>query len=460
MSSLKQTITNVLEIDAKYRVEGVTGDLYALQDIDVQKRWDYSLPTLIAPRSEEPKRIQMNRRGVSEALFTSVPILSGIDLQNICIAGGSVSSLLLDGRLSSGQDIDMFVYGLDEGTANERIQQLTSDLINQYKQKDKYYYRREPQAVRNDYTLTLDIGDWKFQIIFRLYHSVSEILHGFDLGSSAVGLVADGQELEVYFTTLSKFCYEHCVNILDNTRRSATYEKRLEKYCKRGFSIVLPNMNVNGLSRVHLKYGKSDICELPYLVFSYKDLSGNRIFVEEFLAVGPNHTDPDAREHDYGDDRNGFTSFHSNLYNILHGRENLYYYASGDYIMRIFSGPPNITKGHVEDFYGKLTERIYKDGKFSVRDLERYLPEYEPEAAFRDIVINSDYEPLEESITQHKERVFKRLEELKERPIPWIHKDPGTQLVGSFSPITTTDVEWYGPHYKTNKPQLPVVTVE
>jgi hypothetical protein len=65
-------------------------------------------------------------------------------------------------------------------------------------------------------------------------------LHGFDLGSSAVGF--DGKD--VYFTTLSKFSYENMVNVVDTTRRSTTYERRLHKYLKRGFSIAIPKLDL------------------------------------------------------------------------------------------------------------------------------------------------------------------------------------------------------------------------
>src|SRR5690606_20981381 len=76
------------------------------------------------------------------------------------------------------------------------------------------------------------------QIIYRLYTSKSEILHGFDIGSSAVGY--DGKY--VYFTSLSKFAYEYGCNIVDISRRSTTYEQRLIKYLKRGFKIILPDL--------------------------------------------------------------------------------------------------------------------------------------------------------------------------------------------------------------------------
>jgi len=34
------------------------------------------------------------------------------------------------------------------------------------------------------------------------------------------------------------------VNVVDTTRRSTTYERRLHKYLKRGFSIAIPKLDI------------------------------------------------------------------------------------------------------------------------------------------------------------------------------------------------------------------------
>lgn len=443
-----QQIKELLALDNSSRKAGSSTDLWTLDHISVNKRWDYSLPTLVPISYEDQKRITVDRDGFRERLYKAIPFLPNVNLTNTCIAGGFASTILLDNHTSRDQDIDIFIYGLTEEEANKRVRNLVQDLIDCFETyldtKEGQYISKTIEAVRNNYTLTLTLGNWKFQIIFRLYNFISEILHGFDLGSSAIGWADD----QLYFTSLSKFCYEHRVNILDNTRRSATYEARLVKYMVRGFALVLPNLNTSILPRRHLKFNKAEIAELPFLVFSYTRVDGNRIYVKDFLTVGPNQADPDAREHDYGDDRNGFTSFHSNLYNLLHGRDNLYYYANGDYVPKIFDNPLNITRAQIEDFYSKIPNRLYSDGRFSVRDLERYLPEYDLATAFRDLVINKNSTVLEEMVVHHKNRLFTALDAQHKVGIKWITDEPGSQICGAFHPIKTTDVEWYGGYYQ------------
>ena len=124
----------------------------------------------------------------------------------------------------------------------------------------------------------------------RLYKTASEILHGFDLGSSAVGYDGDN----IYFTTLGKFCHEFSCNIIDTTRRSTTYEQRLAKYFNRGFNIVLPKFDITKLRTIYFKYDKSEICELPYFTFGYDAIIGNKITVDDFYNKCIYHSDYDA----------------------------------------------------------------------------------------------------------------------------------------------------------------------
>jgi hypothetical protein len=74
------------------------------------------------------------------------------------------------------------------------------------------------------------------QIVLQRFESVNQVINSFDLGCCSVAL--DGQQ--VWFNDRSKFSYEHGVNVLDLTNRRYTYEKRIQKYFRRGWPIVLP----------------------------------------------------------------------------------------------------------------------------------------------------------------------------------------------------------------------------
>ena len=174
-----------------------------------------------------------------------------IDMSNLLVAGGAVGNIIQKANKATrgssytkkgfmDSDIDFFVYGLSASEANQRVEKWIKDIIVGY---DKYYanilrktrttrtvgptlmvrtnddtdddnYKFATQftckLARNNNMIFIDIGNYKFQIILRLYNTISEILHGFDLGSCAVGF--DGTT--VFLTTLGKFCYEHMCNIV------------------------------------------------------------------------------------------------------------------------------------------------------------------------------------------------------------------------------------------------------
>lgn len=171
-------------------------------------------------------------------------------------------SACVSGLQANFGDLDFFIYGLStEEEATKRAFKLLNDL------KDK-----QCKFVRTRGSITMYSGDQKIkiQVILRLYKSPSEILHGFDLGSCAVGF--DGDRL--IFTTLSKFCFTYSVNIVDTSRRSTTYEQRLIKYYERGFSIVLPGLDVNKLSV------NSPNVHLHNFNFNISKLDGNQIYLK------------------------------------------------------------------------------------------------------------------------------------------------------------------------------------
>jgi len=78
--------------------------------------------------------------------------------------------------------------------------------------------------------------DTKYQFILRLYPTLDSILGGFDLGCSMVAY--DGREFLA--TPLGAFTLINSMIIVDISRRSTTFGRRLSKYRDRGFSIAFP----------------------------------------------------------------------------------------------------------------------------------------------------------------------------------------------------------------------------
>jgi len=201
----------------------------------------------------------------------------------------------------------------------------------------------------------------------RLYSSPQEVLIGFDLGSSAVGY--DGKK--VFFTSLGKLSYEYMVNVLYPSRRSTTYEERLVKYYKRGFSIVLPKFDISKLRTNYFKYNLVEVEELPYFTFSYNKVVGNKIY---FVSLIREKHLCQERKSDYQDEQyDEYNIFYLNLKNLAKGGDSYYYSSSMN--LDILTNPPYITNSRIINYYDSLIEKIYHGCMLNVKAFALYFPE-------------------------------------------------------------------------------------
>ena len=159
--------------------------------------------------------------------------LHGLNFDNVFAAGGSVLHCLEafhDQPTNNTSDVDLFIYGLSEAAANNKIKEIyNAILVN------------TPQAaiVRGKHAVTIiqEYPTRHIQIVLRLYKSPAEILMGFDIDCCSVGF--DGTA--VWATPRALRALNQRTNRVDLSRRSLTYEVRLYKYAKRGFAVSLPN---------------------------------------------------------------------------------------------------------------------------------------------------------------------------------------------------------------------------
>ncbi len=164
----------------------------------------------------------------------------------LIIAGGSISRILKEGGVENG-DIDLFIVG---SNAESRVLDILEFL--------REYGILEVCVGEN--TITWTQQDYQVQLILKEYKSISHVLHGFDLGASCVA--CDGHSF--HMTGLGKFAFEKGVNILSMSVRSITYEARILKYFKTGFSVALPYLDISKVSpRMRLPHMEIhvDYCE-------------------------------------------------------------------------------------------------------------------------------------------------------------------------------------------------------
>lgn len=146
---------------------------------------------------------------------------------NILLGGGSVTNAILDNNIRT--DYDFFIYGLSEEEANAKIRKCLEVLC----QDDQYCCHK---ISRSTHSITCGR---EYQFILRIYSSISEILHGFDVDSCCTGF--DGKN--VYLTRRADYALKHMINVVDFDRMSPTYETRLIKYMSRGFSVYVPDFS-------------------------------------------------------------------------------------------------------------------------------------------------------------------------------------------------------------------------
>jgi hypothetical protein len=174
--------------------------------------------------------------------------LSKMNIDNVLIAGGSINACLkpIPKKYNVNNvmkrkyyhdieypeaDIDIYIYGL-------KTEKEFTDKLIELEQSIRDYLPCESVVVRTNGTITI-ISQYPFrniQIITRAYMSPAEILMCFDVDASAVGF--DGHTIWVTPRCANAICTGY--NTFDVTRRSPSYEKREDKYGRRGYKFVIP----------------------------------------------------------------------------------------------------------------------------------------------------------------------------------------------------------------------------
>ena len=171
--------------------------------------------------------VKINDDIIPKDNLKTIKELMGIVGNRAIIAGGSLLN-----PFNNGSDIDLFAVGLNE----DQAKQLVDDLMS------KYGY----DMVISEHAITFSF--FRIQIILRLYHCMSEVLHGFDLPICAVGY--DGKSL--YATKGWIHNHKHEISYFDKDRMSRSYFYRLAKWHIRGYKVILPMFNEDRIDKLAL----------------------------------------------------------------------------------------------------------------------------------------------------------------------------------------------------------------
>jgi hypothetical protein len=182
-------------------------------------------------------------------IFTELSLFE-MDWSNVVAAGSSVLTPLLPvpkeyagskrelrqyyhDIFTPASDIDLFLYGLTEEEALEKIKQIERSI------KDSIMTETTTIRMKNAITIASKYPNRHVQIVLRIYKSLSEILTGFDVDCSCVAY--DGKQ--VYGSPRAIVSLITQINRIDLSRRSPSYESRLSKYARRGFEIHWPDLD-------------------------------------------------------------------------------------------------------------------------------------------------------------------------------------------------------------------------
>ena len=129
-----------------------------------------------------------------------------------------------------GSDIDLFLCGLSEAEALDRIRQIAARLSSTCS-----------GVVRTVHAITFE-RCWPnrhVQVVLKLFDSPQQCLSSFDIDCCAVGF--DGAE--VFCLPRARAAINRAVNFVDPLRVSPTYDFRLWKYSQRGFGVCIPGFS-------------------------------------------------------------------------------------------------------------------------------------------------------------------------------------------------------------------------
>ena len=204
--------------------------------------------------------------------FKSVKKLLGDNSQYVCIGGGSVFTAFQN-KSNDIKDFDLFIYSCSE----EKAVEIISSFSKKYSAK---YIDEKGNLILNTNCVTLNkIGNRKdqlpvIQFILRLYNSLSEIIHGFDLDACCILYTFDG---EIYTTERGFYSLKHKTNFFNFDRMSPSREYRDIKYVDKGIKLWIPAKQhfldniIWDLSSIERPYRGGNIFNIDFVMNYFKN---------------------------------------------------------------------------------------------------------------------------------------------------------------------------------------------
>ncbi|KAF2839151.1 ankyrin [Patellaria atrata CBS 101060] len=438
------------ESEIKIRARNIDVDTQAekgkyIMPLKQKDRKPNGVPAII----ESFKEFQTNFNLFSESSLVDM------DWSNVVAAGSSVVTPLIpvpekyrESKRSLRQyyheivapasDVDLFLYGLTEEEAIEKIKQIETRV------KDSILQETTTVRTKHAITIASQYPVRHVQIVLRIYKSVSEILTGFDVDCS--GAAYDGEQVYVSPRALASYITQ--VNPIDLTRRSPSYENRLAKYSQRGFEIYWPHLDRSRIDPTIFERSFSRTVGLARL-----------LVLEKLPTSSEREAYMDKRRMERGRPViNRFSRYSRNLRGNIKDAHEL---EVADWLdQEDVSDYHTFTIPYGEKFHARKIEKLLytKDLLLNAewnkpKDREVYLHRHPAFFGNVEDVIHdcclfcpSPVTDEEKEVAEQESKIYVSGE------VYFLKDDPGRQSIGSFNPIT--DDDWTEMSYVGNTARL------
>lgn len=317
------------------------------------------------------------------------------------------------------------------------------------------------------------------QIILRAYDYPEHIPLGFDLGSCAVALqFYDGNPV-LFTSKFGRLALLTGYNVIDPTRVSPSFQRRLRKYFERGFGIIFPDLDLDRVPKDNLKYNLAQVIVMPSIAFSVKRITGNKMYFSDF-----HHTWGWCNgAEDYGPtDILSSTTARHNLRMAREGDLNfLHLVQKVESPVAILTALPHMEISDIINYYEKLQQEIWHKGKLNLGLFKNTFAvstsedgEDLPTLELADFIESDDKKTILRDAIEAREKAMIRLWTTKisdpeYTKMVWMTKNAASQAknYGSFVNISAADAgerkplftssvqpafmtaqEWYGDYYR------------
>jgi len=431
---------HIIQIDDDHRSIDVTNDLIPIDEIK-QNTYAFKVPTIVPENWQKYEKMSQEEYSYEFYKMHPIPIKVLKNTSNMVVAGGAAAKPLFITKKNIFTDVDIFIYGiLDELTFWEKINEIVFKLITLTLEMNNKCYITQ-KMKRGIVIIGVSSPDGQllieYQIILRMYHTLSSILHAFDIPSCCVAF--DGHV--AYTTTIGAFAHSNQINLINTKQRSTTYEKRLSKYFARGFGIgFMETYNVNKAYRNGLLNHDN-----LYMTISSRDEN-------KFIGhVGPNYLCSTRFNSDYANIKPKCRNY-SDLLVKLQNIEDIGIIISSRTNKPIYINYAQFYEKNVSDLikiFPNIVGDLITKQRYKILNIQlAYINNMDfPKIVIKDIIdiiINDDPDMNEkiDNILREQIQFISNYE-----PSWIIVQDPQQQYTASINPIIKDAKNWYGQDY-------------